>query len=366
MRGEPLMNLFLVDDEPLTAKWIEAIISSRKSEIQIAGKAGDGEEALTKLAQCPADILITDIKMPGMDGLELIREIKSRYPGMYIIILSSHSDFRFTSEAIRLGADDYLLKSEVSDDELHQALDRFISLQQKQSNTETIPQVIHKREREGGNSSRKDAILSLLESSKGSISRTEKVRDLHLLKIDQGPVFCLLMEYRDPPDDITGEKTATLLAEYLDILCDRGSITLLDSGRICICGRITLFQSDHYEKKIISGMKSISDRLRNDFAMPVHFGLSSIRSSGQEFPLQYAESERVLNLQAFYITDDIPELNMTRQTELIENRSILDRKLQEMNRELSLEKGLTALQKGKRSWTAWAGKTLSCRKMPGP
>ena len=127
------MTLFLVDDEPLTAKWVEEILKNRAPSVGIAGKAGDGREALESLRNCLADILITDIKMPGMDGLELIRQVKQRHPEMYIIILSSYSDFRFTSEAIRLGADDYLLKSEITDEDLHQALDRFSRLRGKQA-----------------------------------------------------------------------------------------------------------------------------------------------------------------------------------------------------------------------------------------
>lgn len=340
------MNLFLVDDEPLTAKWIEEILKNRKPELHICGKAGSGKDALSILENCHADILITDIKMPGMNGLELIKEVKSRFPGMYIIILSSHSDFRFTSEAIRLGADDYLLKSEISDDDLHLALDRFTRLQQKETRTDKGQRNEKRAITKEGNDSRRKAVLSLLDSPNSPISRTEQKRDLHLLKIDQGPVFCLLIQYSILRENIKTENIASVISEYLDLLCEQGAVTILDAGKLCITGKISLLQSEHYEKQIISGIKSISDRIRNEFDLPIHFGLSSIRSSGDDFPQQYAESERVLNLQSFYIVDDYPVFNITRQNELQENSRILNIKLQEMNREISLEKWKTALQKG--------------------
>lgn len=115
-------RLVVVDDEPITAKWIASIIDN--TEFELAGVASDGIDAIELIRRVKPDIIMTDIKMPRMDGLSLIRELKREGDAARIIILSSYSDFRFTSEAIRLGADDYLLKSEISESELLDALRR--------------------------------------------------------------------------------------------------------------------------------------------------------------------------------------------------------------------------------------------------
>src|SRR6056297_3789262 len=128
------MRLLLVDDEPLTAKWIESVLSYPDSEYQIVDTAYDGYEALRKISETQVDIVITDIKMPEMSGLDLIREIKGINNNIRILIISSYSDFRFTSEAIRLGADDYLLKSEISEIELKSSIDRIGSIIQSNRN----------------------------------------------------------------------------------------------------------------------------------------------------------------------------------------------------------------------------------------
>lgn len=126
-----MTRLFVVDDEPITSRWIESVVE--RSEFHVIGSAYDGAEALAKLPGLNADIVLTDIKMPRMDGLELIRSLRDTHPDVDIAILSSYSDFRFTSEAIRLGADDYLLKSEVSDHELLTALRRIVAARVRDS-----------------------------------------------------------------------------------------------------------------------------------------------------------------------------------------------------------------------------------------
>ena len=88
------------------------------------GEASDGELALPMLEAEAPDILITDIKMPFMDGLELSRIVRARLPQTRIVILSGHDEFRYAQEAIQLGVTEYLLKP-VSAQDLLDALARI-------------------------------------------------------------------------------------------------------------------------------------------------------------------------------------------------------------------------------------------------
>lgn len=116
-----MKKIMLVDDEILIRESIrDAIDWSREGFIYLAD-APDGELALPLIEEHAPDILITDIKMPFMNGLELTSVVRQRFPDIKIIILSGHDDFHYAQAALRLGVEDYCLKP-VSAAELIQLL----------------------------------------------------------------------------------------------------------------------------------------------------------------------------------------------------------------------------------------------------
>ena len=119
-----MYKVFLVDDEIVVREGIRSNFPWDKTEFVLAGEAPDGEIALSMLQDVKPDILITDIKMPFMDGLALCRQVSRTMPWVYIIILSGHDDFAYAREAISLGVKEYLLKP-VSGQELLTVLDRI-------------------------------------------------------------------------------------------------------------------------------------------------------------------------------------------------------------------------------------------------
>jgi two-component system response regulator YesN len=112
-----MRSVMLVDDEPLIVQGMQAIIDWDDNNMQIAGTACNGMEALAKLDGEPVDLVITDIMMPHMTGLELIREVKARNPYTKFIILSGYEEFNYVREGMALGVENYLLKP-VNIDEL--------------------------------------------------------------------------------------------------------------------------------------------------------------------------------------------------------------------------------------------------------
>lgn len=111
-----MYSVFLVDDEPIVLEGIRTKIDWEKSGFSFAGEASDGEIALSMIHEIKPDILITDIKMPFMDGLQLASAIKKTQPWIKIIILSGHDEFYYAKKAISIGIEDYLLKPFTSDD----------------------------------------------------------------------------------------------------------------------------------------------------------------------------------------------------------------------------------------------------------
>ena len=121
-----MYSVFVVDDEPIVLEGIRSKIDWESSGFTFAGEAGDGEIALSMLHEVKPDILITDIKMPFMDGLELAAAVKRIQPWIKIIILSGHDEFDYAKKAISIGIEDYLLKP-FTPDELLKSLQKTAS-----------------------------------------------------------------------------------------------------------------------------------------------------------------------------------------------------------------------------------------------
>lgn len=94
----------------LSGRWIKKNVEWEKNGFEFVGEAGDGEYAYPQILKTEPDILITDIKMPFMDGLELSHLVKKILPNTKIIILSGYNEFEYAKEAITIGISEYLLK----------------------------------------------------------------------------------------------------------------------------------------------------------------------------------------------------------------------------------------------------------------
>lgn len=105
-----MTKVFLVEDEIVIRSGIKNSIDWQKEGYEFSGEASDGELAYPMILKAKPDILITDIKMPFMDGLELSKMVKEALPEIKILILSGYNEFEYAKEAIHIGVADYLLK----------------------------------------------------------------------------------------------------------------------------------------------------------------------------------------------------------------------------------------------------------------
>ena len=120
----PLYKVVLVEDEIVTREGIRDNVNWNAHGFQFSGDAADGEMALSLLETTHPDVLITDIKMPFMDGLQLCKIVRERMPWIKIVILSGHDEFEYAHEAIKLGVKEYLLKP-ITVENLHKLLDKM-------------------------------------------------------------------------------------------------------------------------------------------------------------------------------------------------------------------------------------------------
>lgn len=103
------MRILICDDQAIVRDGLEMLLKLEK-DMQIAGKAEDGAHAVELTAQCKPDVVLMDLKMPVMNGVEATREIRARFPDTKILVLTTYDDDEWLMDALRAGASGYLLK----------------------------------------------------------------------------------------------------------------------------------------------------------------------------------------------------------------------------------------------------------------
>lgn len=117
-----MYKVMVVDDEPIILSGITHLLHWQDIGCTIEGAYRNGKDAYVALSASPADIIITDIKMPVMDGLELLKKCSTDYPDIVFIILTSLEEFRLVKEAIRYNVCEYLVKTELDESLLRNAV----------------------------------------------------------------------------------------------------------------------------------------------------------------------------------------------------------------------------------------------------
>lgn len=118
-------KVLIVDDEPFYREAIKKIINWKELQLSIPDEAINGLDAIEKIKSNYYEIIITDIKMPKMDGVTLIREATLLSPKSCFIVLSAYDEFAFVKEAFKLGIIDYILKHQISQEELMRVIQHY-------------------------------------------------------------------------------------------------------------------------------------------------------------------------------------------------------------------------------------------------
>ena len=119
-----MYRIILIDDEPLILAGIASLICWEEHDCCIVGKATNGPAAVDLILEMRPDIVITDIRMPVMNGLELIQACREKNCEFAFIFLTNLEDFQLAKQAVHLGATDYLVKLDLQPQMLIQALDK--------------------------------------------------------------------------------------------------------------------------------------------------------------------------------------------------------------------------------------------------
>lgn len=173
-------QVFFVEDEAVTREGIRDNVDWKANGFEFCGEASDGEMALPLLQTTRPDVLITDIKMPFMDGLQLCKIVRERMPWMKIIILSGHDEFEYAQKAIEMGVTEYLLKP-VTVQNIHHSLQKIaVQLDRERKEQKDLEQ-LHKQVAENREALSERLLLKLVI---GAISSTDAIEQGQHLGLD--------------------------------------------------------------------------------------------------------------------------------------------------------------------------------------
>lgn len=193
MREKELITVFLVEDEIVIREGIRNTVPWSEEGFDFVGEASDGEIAYPMIQKLKPDILITDIRMPFMDGLELARLVKKDLPHTQIIILSGYDDFHYAQEAIKTGVSEYLLKP-VTEAQLMQTVHKVAEMVRSDAQLEKYRRLYDQECEENRRQAKKDYFRNL---TKGSSTTGELLSEGRELGLDMAAgcydilLFCI-------------------------------------------------------------------------------------------------------------------------------------------------------------------------------
>jgi two-component system response regulator YesN len=257
------MKAIIADDELKVANLIKALIDWEGLGIEFAGIAKNGYEALDFIRDCDPDIVITDIRMPGLGGVELIKRAKDVKADIEFIIISGYRHFSYAQSAMRYGVSDYLLKP-IDQEELHSAL---VKMKDKIARNATL---LSEREQimRVGEDKRRSKRLELFDflmepSNRGGVTR-EYLNDNFDYTFRDGCFRYIIFKVDGSADEIYSvalaaleDKLRELTEKHLGPICFDFETTFIYSG-----GNIVINYPEDKKEDVRNALKDIFDEIR--------------------------------------------------------------------------------------------------------
>ena len=254
-----MLKVFLVEDEFVVREGIKRNIDWEANGYEFCGEAGDGELAFPMIQKLQPDIVITDIRMPFMDGLELSRLIKKDFPWMEIVILTGFEEFEYAKEAISLGVAKYLLKPISGNELLKEIADIAEKIEDKKKEREIREK--YAREMEENVQNEKKELFRYLVT--GSKSMPELLELAEKMKIDLSALWynILLVKVQSAnhmPEEYS--KRMISIEKKLKFLVDEPYIISFDRN---LEGKALIFKADSVEE-LETAQKKYIDALETE------------------------------------------------------------------------------------------------------
>lgn len=219
-----MLSVILVDDEIAILELIKHLIDYELNGVELLGCCADAQEAKRLILEKKPDVVITDIRMPKLSGLDLIGQTREFCPGTQYLVVSGYSDFEYAQSALRLGAVDYLLKP-INCDELNQQLTQIRCARAQQQMEHQQSQHIRQRLKKSNSELRKSILQSCLAGSSDWL--TDRFRELFSVECRQFCIIEIKIDCRNATSvplqfQISEDTMETICRKYIQVL-EQGS-----------------------------------------------------------------------------------------------------------------------------------------------
>jgi two-component system response regulator YesN len=264
-------KVLIADDEVKVVQLIKTLIKWDMLKLELVGIAHDGIEAMDKINSLKPDIVITDIRMPGCDGLELIKKTKALYPQTDFIIISGYQHFDYAHNAIKYGVKDYLLKP-LNEDEINRTLSAIVEKYDHEKKTANQMGQIVKRHHKDRDTIRQEFAKKTFEHFEETIALNdlEQLKEKYFYNFNRD-MFQLLLLKPDIKYDENNEELLRLLIEKSQKILQKNlnkyiadSMTSNRIDRIYVLFNFDYDQRQNIKKALITSIEEITS-LRDIF-----------------------------------------------------------------------------------------------------
>ena len=284
------MKVFLVDDEIVIREGIRESFPWEDTPYSLVGEAPDGEMALPIIRDTNPDIVITDIKMPFMDGLELCRELKSQMPWIGIIVLSGYDEFEYARQCIKLGVREYLLKP-INSADLREALDK-VSAQLKEERKILEHAASLRARMEDGGKFLKEKLIGSLFSDETALEDAHNVlKQLRSMGCPVPAPFYVVIDAAFSPTG-TGQEAAALLAE------SSGGIVNASASRTGTRLLVLGDTAEDAEERAYAVATSLSQELERSECKEIRVGIGEIVDDPEKIFQSFKTARHIRHLLA--------------------------------------------------------------------
>ncbi|MFC5407191.1 response regulator [Cohnella soli] len=260
------MQIMVVDDEQAIREHLVGLKEWENIGCTVVGEAGNGSEALKSVPDCRPDLIITDIRMPVMDGIQLAETVRTLYPSVQVIFISAYDDFVYAKQAMKLGVVDFITKPIVVGELLN--------------SVELLRQGIHRADRDG--ELFQENMIRLQLSGKQDGINEEELRNLQPLLDRQTVLISVEIDNMGSADTITNPLSLLTLKEAVCNAMSRHSYpfwTYFGQKGLFII----LFQPDgvecDIERDVLIIARNLTDRCKTMFSYSISIVISGVLAS---------------------------------------------------------------------------------------
>jgi len=216
-----MYKLIIVDDEYSTRSGLKMCINWFEYGIEVAGEAENGNKGLELANRVRPDIVLTDVKMPGMDGIEMVKRLKPHHPDTKFVFISGYDDIDYLKSAMKMDAVDYILKP-VNLEELIAVIEKIMTMSKREESRKDMLQRMNAKLNESIPLLREKFLIQLIRDGQADRLSTEKRIDFLDLRLPYDAPYCALIVHIDNPRtvfDTMTEQNTQLISFAIQNIC---------------------------------------------------------------------------------------------------------------------------------------------------